>query len=354
MPPSQFQCNICSKRFTRKENLEGHLRCHNSEKPFQCPKCNRIFGHASELSRHRKSHFEQRKYICSGFEEGGMRWGCEKQFTRLEGLKTHLSKSETGKICATQRINAQAGPPVASFHIISEQSSTSSSPPNQHEENILVPSATFASKESRLFGNLSIPGVQQQSPPTMSKPKDATMENATLASQPTTTLTSPSFDSSDPNIETLATPTRLTAFPWGIICDACKEPSTSTRYHCNLCKNGAYELCEQCFDWGFHCLDKKHSLVKLIMKMSVATISTVGEYRAGISMVARSSSTTPRSVPTHLDIARQITETSVPQKPQPPRTKPPPSISRCAVLESYLKKTGCRQCQIFKVDVSRK
>jgi hypothetical protein len=147
MPPSQFQCNICSKRFTRKENLEGHLRCHNSEKPFQCPKCNKTFGHASELSRHRKSHSKQRKYICSGFEEGGMRWGCEKQFTRLEGLKNHLSKSKAGKICATQRINAQAGSSDESFHVISEQSSTSSNPPNRHEENISISSAIFVSEE---------------------------------------------------------------------------------------------------------------------------------------------------------------------------------------------------------------
>jgi len=38
-PDVLFQCNICSKMFTRKAHLKRHLRIHNPDKPYKCPHC---------------------------------------------------------------------------------------------------------------------------------------------------------------------------------------------------------------------------------------------------------------------------------------------------------------------------
>ena len=38
-PDVLFQCNLCSKMFTRKAHLKRHLRIHNPDKPYKCPHC---------------------------------------------------------------------------------------------------------------------------------------------------------------------------------------------------------------------------------------------------------------------------------------------------------------------------
>jgi len=38
-PEVLFQCNLCSKMFTRKAHLKRHLRIHNPDKPYRCPHC---------------------------------------------------------------------------------------------------------------------------------------------------------------------------------------------------------------------------------------------------------------------------------------------------------------------------
>ena len=35
----KFECEICFKNFTRRENLVGHIRRHSGEKPYICNIC---------------------------------------------------------------------------------------------------------------------------------------------------------------------------------------------------------------------------------------------------------------------------------------------------------------------------
>ncbi|KDQ54359.1 hypothetical protein JAAARDRAFT_60749 [Jaapia argillacea MUCL 33604] len=52
-----FVCEICSRDFTRKSNLETHKLSHLGKKPFRCTECERPFRTKSVLTRHeRKVH----------------------------------------------------------------------------------------------------------------------------------------------------------------------------------------------------------------------------------------------------------------------------------------------------------
>ena len=48
-----FECNICLKRFPKKQNLEGHMRSHTGEKPFACSGCDKRFALYSNMMTHK-------------------------------------------------------------------------------------------------------------------------------------------------------------------------------------------------------------------------------------------------------------------------------------------------------------
>ncbi|KAJ5875287.1 uncharacterized protein N7473_012634 [Penicillium subrubescens] len=64
MPPSlprrrkklDLECNVCGKRYTKREHLQRHERIHSGDKPFTCPVCGRCFARQDVLNRHARVH----------------------------------------------------------------------------------------------------------------------------------------------------------------------------------------------------------------------------------------------------------------------------------------------------------
>ncbi|KAJ3192414.1 Metallothionein expression activator, partial [Dinochytrium kinnereticum] len=73
----------CDKTFTRRYNLQSHLRCHSGERPFTCRFCTATFSRKHDLRRHTRSlHSEDRPHHCRH---------CNLSFARSDALKRHLS-----------------------------------------------------------------------------------------------------------------------------------------------------------------------------------------------------------------------------------------------------------------------
>ncbi|KAI8906739.1 hypothetical protein EDD86DRAFT_172971, partial [Gorgonomyces haynaldii] len=51
----RFKCPHCDKSFTRKYNMQSHLRVHTDDRPFECEHCQATFVRKHDLRRHIRS-----------------------------------------------------------------------------------------------------------------------------------------------------------------------------------------------------------------------------------------------------------------------------------------------------------
>lgn len=58
---TSFECNICSKIYRRKKELDHHMYSHSGESPYQCEFCQKVFLGPRHLNRHIK---DGTKYTC--------------------------------------------------------------------------------------------------------------------------------------------------------------------------------------------------------------------------------------------------------------------------------------------------
>ena len=77
-----FKCDICSKEFTREQDVLRHIRSKHRENKFECNVCNKKFSRKDTLTRHVKSLHKNIEFECEK---------CRKKFNRAELLNYHIS-----------------------------------------------------------------------------------------------------------------------------------------------------------------------------------------------------------------------------------------------------------------------
>jgi uncharacterized Zn-finger protein len=96
-----FSCDQCNAKFTRKYNLNIHMRSHNApnQKQFACSSCGKEFARLGDRTRHQSTfHSAPKSFTCGGKLKNGNDWGCGQVFNRADTLTRHY-KSEKGRNC---------------------------------------------------------------------------------------------------------------------------------------------------------------------------------------------------------------------------------------------------------------
>ncbi|KAM9342218.1 zinc finger protein 64 [Pholidichthys leucotaenia] len=59
-----FECELCHKRFSRRDKLNMHSRSHTGEKPHKCKHCPYAAADSSSLKKHMRIHYDERPFKC--------------------------------------------------------------------------------------------------------------------------------------------------------------------------------------------------------------------------------------------------------------------------------------------------
>ncbi|KAG7521071.1 zinc finger protein 64 [Solea senegalensis] len=59
-----FECELCHKRFGRRDKLNMHSRLHTGEKPHKCKHCPYAAADSSSLKKHLRIHYDERPFKC--------------------------------------------------------------------------------------------------------------------------------------------------------------------------------------------------------------------------------------------------------------------------------------------------
>ena len=78
---TDYKCEVCNKKFTKRSALEVHSRVHTGIKPYRCNICTKTFSIHGNLKRHLLIHSGERPYICLK---------CSKCFNNSSHLTRHI------------------------------------------------------------------------------------------------------------------------------------------------------------------------------------------------------------------------------------------------------------------------
>ncbi|XP_036068763.1 zinc finger protein 64 isoform X1 [Oryzias melastigma] len=59
-----FECELCHKRFSRRDKLNMHSRSHTGERPHKCKLCPYAAADSSSLKKHLRIHYDERPFKC--------------------------------------------------------------------------------------------------------------------------------------------------------------------------------------------------------------------------------------------------------------------------------------------------
>lgn len=72
---------------------------------------------------------------------------------------------------------------------------------------------------------------------------------------------------------------RMPRCSWQVCCNSCDQPMADVHYHCSICDNGDYDLCESCVQSGKLCSGDGHWLIKRVIKNGQVFNSTTFKIR---------------------------------------------------------------------------
>lgn len=84
---AEFSCGLCRKTFSRKFNLNNHLKAHANERSFSCSICGLGFVRRHDRETHERLHTGEKKFICSGPDS---HTGCGRSFARRSNFLRHI------------------------------------------------------------------------------------------------------------------------------------------------------------------------------------------------------------------------------------------------------------------------
>jgi hypothetical protein len=76
-----YNCDQCTKSFSRMSTLVRHIRLHNGDKPYKCGQCMKSFSQKSHLASHIRLHTGDRPHKCDQ---------CFKSFADKSTLIKHI------------------------------------------------------------------------------------------------------------------------------------------------------------------------------------------------------------------------------------------------------------------------
>ena len=80
-----FDCELCSKRFSRSASLKRHKMIHTDEKPYNCEICSKRVGLSAQLKKHIRIHAGENDLIKITYNN------------QMEGVSSILNEKEDGK-----------------------------------------------------------------------------------------------------------------------------------------------------------------------------------------------------------------------------------------------------------------
>lgn len=109
-----FRCPLCGKPFTSGQQLQSHLRSHNSRTPSFCFVYGKSCFDQEDQQRHEDLHLGEHEFICEGELKTGGRWGwqsesanpCLQPLFDQEGIQRQPTDKEHVQSCAEPKHNA--------------------------------------------------------------------------------------------------------------------------------------------------------------------------------------------------------------------------------------------------------